>query len=260
MHLGENVMNTTSTNSVLAVIPARFASTRFPGKVIAPLAGKPLVVHTYERTREAQLVDDVVVATDDARVADALAEWNVPCVMTRPDHPAGTDRIAEVAEGSTSHLIVNVQGDEPLIDPATIDSAVQAMLDAPEVVMATARHKITEARDIADSNCVKVVCDNHGRALYFSRSPIPAVRDEDALGTESHWLHIGLYVYRRDFLIEYARMAPTPLEKLEKLEQLRVLENGYSIAVVDTEYQSIGVDSPADLERVRTILEAQLAK
>lgn len=252
-------MRSTSENKVLAVIPARFASTRFPGKVIAPLGGKPLVAHTYQRTRAAQRVDDVVVATDDDRVVNAMKILDIPVVMTSPDHPSGTDRIAEVAEKSDATIIVNVQGDEPLIDPATIDSTIAPLLESSDLPMATARRLMTDPKDIQNPNCVKVVCGIDGRALYFSRSPIPAIRDGDDMAEARYWLHIGLYAYRREFLLEYARMAPTPLEKLEKLEQLRVLENGYPIMVVETDYQSIGVDTPADLERVREILEAQLA-
>jgi 3-deoxy-manno-octulosonate cytidylyltransferase (CMP-KDO synthetase) len=249
-----------NTHEAVAVIPARYASTRFPGKVIAPLAGKPLVQHTYERAVRAKLVKEAVVATDDARVADALAPYDTPVVLTDPDHPTGTDRIAEVARGRREELIVNVQGDEPLIDPATIDSAIQPLIDRPDVVMATARHRISDPADAADPNIVKVVCDETGLALYFSRAPIPHIRDaKEAPETSPYWQHIGLYVYRRDFLIAYARMPQTPLEQLEKLEQLRVLEKGYRIAVVETGYRSIGVDVPADFERVRDILEKRMA-
>ena len=251
---------------VLAVIPARYASTRFPGKVLAPLAGKPLVVHTYNRTRQARLVSQTVIATDDARVAEAVAQHDCRVVMTRRDHPSGTDRIAEVAAGTDAAIIVNVQGDEPLIDPATIDAAIRPLLDDPALHMATARVRIADWDDVHSPHVVKVVCDAQGRALYFSRAPIPHPRDaahvrytaRDAT-PECYWQHVGLYVYRRAFLLEYAQWAPTPLEKLEKLEQLRVLEHGYSMAVVDTAYRSIGVDTPEDLERVRALLERELA-
>lgn len=242
---------------VLCVVPARFASTRFPGKIIVPLAGKPLVMHAYERARRAKLVDETLIAADDPAIAEAVAPYGARLVMTRPDHPSGTDRIAEVAEGHPAEIIVNVQGDEALIDPATVDAAVQALLDHPEAVMSTARHRITDPELITDPNAVKVVCDAAGRALYFSRSPVPHIRDaadREAANT-CYWQHVGLYVYRRDFLLRYAKMPQTPLEKLEKLEQLRVLESGFDIVVVDTEYRGVGVDTPADLERVRAILE-----
>lgn len=242
---------------VLAVIPARFASTRFPGKVIAPLAGKPLVYHTYERTCQSRLVSDVVVATDDERVVEALRPYDVNVAMTRPDHPSGTDRVAEVAARSDAAIIVNVQGDEPLVDPEAIDRSIQPLLDRPGLSMATARRRITDPDEIDNPNVVKVICDREGNAIYFSRHAIPFIRDEAdrAAVPDCYWQHIGLYVYKREFLLNYAKMPVTPLEKLEKLEQLRVLEHGYKIAVVETEYQSIGVDSPEDLERVRAIFE-----
>ena len=242
---------------ILAVVPARYASTRFPGKIIAPLAGKPLVLHTYERAREAALVDEALIATDAQEVVDALAPFGVAPVMTRADHASGTDRIAEVVAGIDADIVVNVQGDEPVIDPAVIDATIRPLIEQPDVVMSTARCLITRPEDINNPNAVKVVCDARGHALYFSRSPIPYIRDaaDHAAAATCYWVHIGLYAYRRDFLIEYARMPQTPLEKLEKLEQLRVLENGYKLAVVDTEYESIGVDTPADLERVRALIE-----
>jgi 3-deoxy-manno-octulosonate cytidylyltransferase (CMP-KDO synthetase) len=250
----------TEAREILAVIPARFDSQRFPGKVIAELAGKPLVVHTYERTMQANCISKAVVATDDLRVLEALEPYTIPVVMTSADHPSGTDRIAEVARNTTADIIVNVQGDEPMLDPATIDRAVDAMLADPKLDMATAKHAITNPNDIRDPNVVKVVCDKNGMALYFSRSPIPHTRDVDERPPESplYWQHIGLYVFRRSFLLDYAAMRPTPLEQTEKLEQLRALENGHRIAVVETEFKSIGVDTPGDLERVRQMLEDTL--
>ena len=248
------------SREILAVIPARFASQRFPGKVIAELGGKPLVVHTYERAIEAECITKAVIATDDDRVRDALSPYDIEVVMTSPNHPSGTDRIAEVARSSTADIIVNVQGDEPMLDPATIDRAVGRMLADPKLDMATAKHAITNPDDIRDHNVVKVVCDKNGMALYFSRSPIPHTRDvnEPPVDAPIYWQHIGLYIFRRSFLLDYAVMEPTPLEKTEKLEQLRALENGHRIAVVETEFKSIGVDTPADLERVRALLEAKL--
>lgn len=254
-------MSSYGGDKVLAVIPARFASTRFPGKVLAPIAGKPLVVHVYERTRRASTVSETVVATDDARVAEALRPYDVPVVMTQPDHPSGTDRVAEVARESDATVVVNVQGDEPLIDPHTIDATVRPLLETNGFDMATARRRLTDPERIANPNVVKVVCDKRGRALYFSRSPIPHVRDEAdraAAREACYWQHIGLYAYRREFLLAYAQMEPTSLERLEKLEQLRALENGYAIAVVETEYESIGVDVPDDLQRVQERLRGLL--
>ena len=180
---------------VLAVIPARYASTRFPGKVIMPLAGKPLVQHTYERAARAELVDEAVVATDDEKVAEALAPYNTPVMLTSPDHPTGTDRIAEVMRQREEDLVVNVQGDEPLIDPATIDDAIRPLLERPGVVMSTARHLIPHIEQAQNPNIVKVVCDQTGLALYFSRAPIPHIRDAAEAGSEPacYWQHIGLY-------------------------------------------------------------------
>jgi 3-deoxy-manno-octulosonate cytidylyltransferase (CMP-KDO synthetase) len=250
-------MNSIIRPRILAVIPARYASTRFPGKIIAPLAGKPLVLHAYERALEASLVSEALIATDDEKVVEALSPFGATVMMTRKDHPSGTDRLAEVAGKVSADILVNVQGDEPLIDPHTIDATIQPLLDHSDVAMATARRRITRTEQINDPNAVKVVCDRNGRALYFSRARIPFIRDtaDSAAAAECYWEHVGLYVYRREFVLEYARMPQTPLEKLEKLEQLRVLENGLPIAVVDTEYESIGVDTPEDLERVRRLLE-----
>jgi 3-deoxy-manno-octulosonate cytidylyltransferase (CMP-KDO synthetase) len=241
---------------ILAVIPARYGSTRFPGKIIAPVCGKPLVWHAYMRSLEAEWVSDAVIAADDMRVVEALKPFDVPVVMTRADHPSGTDRIVEVAEKSDADIIVNVQGDEPMIDPRTIDETIRPLLEYADVHMSTARNLITDPAQIDNPNVVKVVCDHRGMALYFTRATIPYVRDPDdrAKNPACYWQHVGLYVYRREFLLRYAKMAQTPLEKLEKLEQLRALENGYAIAVVDTEYDSVGVDTPEDLEVVRRLM------
>lgn len=252
-------MDLTGRPRVLAVVPARLASTRFPEKMLADLAGKPLVLHAYERAARATLVDEVLIAADDQRIVDAVTPFGARVVLTRVDHATGTDRIAEVASGVAADLIVNVQGDEALIDPATIDAVIRPLLAQPEVVMGTARVRIQDSRRIADPNVVKVVCDARGHALYFSRSPIPHIRDEvdRPQAASCYWQHIGLYVYRRDFLLAYAGLPQTPLEQLEKLEQLRVLENGHRISVVDTEYDGTGVDTPEDLARVRAVLEAE---
>lgn len=246
-----------STGKILTVVPARYASSRFPGKIIELVAGKPLVLHAYERAQQASLVTEVLIAADDPRIVDALKPFGARVVLTRPDHPSGTDRIAEVAAQIEADVVVNVQGDEPLIHGETIDACIRPLLDDPEVVMSTARVLITEPAKITNPNVVKVICDTRGRALYFSREPIPHIRDaaERAQAPACYWEHVGLYAYRRDFLLAYARMPQTPLERLEKLEQLRALENGYRIAVIDTDYEGVGVDTPEDLARVRAILE-----
>ncbi len=240
-------------SKVLAVIPARYGSTRLPGKVLADLAGKPLVWHVHHRASQAGLVDETLVATDDRRVVDALRPYGVPVLLTRDDHATGTDRLAEVARRCPSAIVVNVQGDEPLIDPGTIDAAIRPLLADPALPMATVRHRIRDVQRIADPNVVKVVCDVHGRALYFSRSPIPHVRDGDTPPDllPTYWQHVGLYAYRREFLLHFASLPQTELEKAEKLEQLRALEHGFPIGVVETEHESLGVDTLADLEWVR---------
>ncbi len=249
-------MNILPRPKVLAVIPARYESSRFPGKVIVPLHGKPLVYHAYARACEASLVDEVVIAADDQRILDALAPFGARVVMTRNDHNTGTDRVAEVAAQSDADVIVNVQGDEPLIDPRVIDDAVRPLLEDPSLPMSTARRRLTDLAEMADPNVVKVITGVNGRALYFSRLPIPYVRDTAAHPAPGApcYQHIGIYVFRKDFLFTFAKLPQTPLEKLEKLEQLRVLENGYPIAVVETSYLAIGVDTPQDLERVRALM------
>jgi 3-deoxy-manno-octulosonate cytidylyltransferase (CMP-KDO synthetase) len=255
-------LSTGNAPGIVAIIPARYASERFPGKVIMPLAGKPLVAHTYDRTRRASRLTDVIVAVDDERVVDALRPYDVKMVMTRRDHATGSDRIAEVAAGLDADIIVNVQGDEPLVDPELIDESIQPLLDDPDLQMATARHAIDDPVLYNDSNCVKVACDQNGRALYFSRSRIPFIRDERINPQEQqvYWQHIGLYVFRREFLLKFASMPSTPLERLEKLEQLRVLENGYDIAVVEARTKALGVDTPADLARAEAILAERRSK
>jgi 3-deoxy-manno-octulosonate cytidylyltransferase (CMP-KDO synthetase) len=243
---------------ITAIIPARYASTRFEGKALADIKGKPMVRHVYERTALAQLVSEVIVATDDERIGTAVRSFGGRVVMTSRDHETGTDRLAEVAAGLDSEIVVNVQGDEPLIEPAMIDEAIRPLVEDPAIVMGTLKSRIRNLHDFLSPNVVKVVTDRNGFALYFSRSPLPNFRDKwndlkDEAFNSGKLLchkHVGLYVYRREFLLQYARMAPTQLELSEKLEQLRVLENGYRIKVVETAYESIGVDTPGDLEKV----------
>lgn len=243
---------------VTAIIPARYASTRFEGKALADIMGKPMVQHVYERTCRASLVSEVIVATDDPRIEAAVKAFGGRVEMTSISHETGTDRLAEVAERIDSEIIVNVQGDEPLIEPAMIDEAIQPLVDDETIVMGTLKSRVKNLHDFLSPNVVKVITDCNGFALYFSRSPLPFFRDkwddlkDDAFasGRLLCHKHVGMYVYRRDFLIHYARMPQTLLERAEKLEQLRVLENGYRIRVVETEHESIGVDSPSDLEKV----------
>jgi 3-deoxy-manno-octulosonate cytidylyltransferase (CMP-KDO synthetase) len=250
-------MGAADGRKVLAVVPARYASTRFPGKVVASLAGKPLVAHTYDRTRDAALVNEAVVATDHEIVRETLEPLGIPVVMTRPDHVSGTDRAAEVVENTDAVVVVNVQGDEPLIDPALIDAVVQPLLDDPAIAMATACRRITDAAALLNPNVVKVACALNGDALYFSRHAVPFVRETDDRGRVSHWHHIGIYAYQREALFQMAGWAPTPLELAEKLEQLRALEHGLRIRVIETDYECIGVDTPEDLDEVERYLAVE---
>jgi 3-deoxy-manno-octulosonate cytidylyltransferase (CMP-KDO synthetase) len=240
--------------TVLAVIPARYASTRFPGKPLAPIAGRPMIQHVVERVRQAQTVTRVVVATDDERIRAAVAEFGGEAVMTRSDHRSGTDRVAEVSAHIAADVYVNVQGDEPLIAPETIDAIVSAMLEDESVQVATPCIEIAEANDIMDPNIVKVVLDFDGNALYFSRAPIPWVRDSSAGLAVSHWKHLGLYAFRHSALVEYPTLPPGQLEPIEQLEQLRWLENGFRIRVVETAHDAVSVDVPADAERVEKLI------
>ena len=231
----------------LCIIPARYASTRLPGKPLRDIAGKPMIVRVYERAVQAKRVQDVVVATDDERIRTAVEEHGGRAVMTRTDHATGTDRLAEVAEKMTDYdLIINVQGDEPLIDPTVIDELVEPFLADARLSMATAKTLLTDEEEIANPNNVKVITDLAGNALYFSRARIPYARNEGA----NVYKHIGIYAYRRDFLLSYARMAQTPLERSESLEQLRALENGHRIHVIETDAVFIGVDTEEDLTAV----------
>ena len=249
---------------VAAVIPARYASTRFPGKPLADLCGKPMIQWVCEGTARCPLVDRVLVATDDERIAEAVIAFGGTAVMTRDDHPTGTDRLAEVAAGIDCDLVVNVQGDEPLIDPLMIEAAVRPLLDNSAIPMGTLKTPLTSLEEFHNPNVVKVVTDCQGFALYFSRAPIPHPRDfSDQLETCLRELatakHVGLYVYRRDFLLTFPKLAPTPLEEQEKLEQLRALEHGYRIYVAETALSAQGVDTPEDLERVRQFLQKREA-
>jgi 3-deoxy-manno-octulosonate cytidylyltransferase (CMP-KDO synthetase) len=260
-----------SPAQVVAIIPARYASSRFPGKALVDIAGKPMIQWVYERTCQAAGVGHVLVATDDARILQVVQGFGGHAVMTSPSHPTGTDRLAEVAARLDAELIVNVQGDEPLIEPAAIDAAIAPCAEDPTLVMSTLRCPIPTVDELFDISITKVVCDAQDFALYFSKAPIPYHRDawgpltsmiprlRLAGGTAPvvGWRHIGLYVYRRTFLLAFARLPQTPLERLEQLEQLRALEHGYRIKVVPTPYVSIGVDTPEDVAKVRRLLRGE---
>ncbi|MDQ6708152.1 MAG: 3-deoxy-manno-octulosonate cytidylyltransferase [Acidobacteriota bacterium] len=242
---------------ILGVIPARYASSRFPGKALAAIAGKTMLEHVYERVSLARYLTSVIIATDDDRIYQSARAFGAQVRMTRADHLTGTDRVAEVASAEKAEIIVNVQGDEPLIDPAAIDAAVLPLTDEPSIPMSTLSKKIEDPRENADPNVVKVVADRFQNAIYFSRSTIPFMREAKDRNTPIY-KHVGLYVYRRDFLLRYSELPVGPLEKAERLEQLRALENGFKIRVVETDYESLGVDTPADLDRVSRLFEASL--
>jgi 3-deoxy-manno-octulosonate cytidylyltransferase (CMP-KDO synthetase) len=236
----------------VGVIPARYAASRFPGKPLVPIAGRSLVQRVYEGAVRARRLTRVIVATDDARIAEHCRTFGAEVAMTEATHPTGTDRIAEVARGLDEEIVVNVQGDEPLIEGAVIDAAVAALEADPEVPMATVVHA-AEAEGLGDPNRVKVVLDRRGRALYFSRSRIPYEREPGA----RYWQHVGLYAYRRPFLLAFVAMAPGELERVEALEQLRALENGHPIGVAVVEgWRAVPVDVPEDVARVEAALRA----
>lgn len=245
--------------SVALVIPSRWGSTRFPGKPLHPIAGKPLVRHVWERSLRARNIARVLIATDDDRIAEAAHGFGADVVMTSADHPSGTDRIAEVAARlrGITHFI-NVQGDEPLIDPLLIEELAGALRRDPRIAMITAATPFGDPREADDPNCVKVVTAASGDALYFSRSRIPFHRDAgDRDGALTPMLHLGIYGYRRDTLRKLVLLPPTPLERCEKLEQLRALEHGIPIRVISTGHRGIGVDTPADVGRVEKLLMAE---
>lgn len=243
--------------NVLCVIPARYASTRLPGKPLKDIAGKPMICRVYERAAKAARVAEALVATDDERIYEAVLQHGGKAVMTRKDHPTGTDRLAEVAEKYPDvDLIINVQGDEPLIEPALIDELAAAFDGDADLQMATVCTEIMDEVEAKNPNNVKVVMDKKGYALYFSRSLLPYPRHT---GTPVY-KHIGIYAYKRDFLLQYAKMAETPLEHAESLEQLRALENGYRIKVIKTPYRFVGVDTAEDLAKVNEIYRQMMKK
>lgn len=242
-----------ATTRVVAIIPARFGSTRLPGKPLAEIAGRPMVEHVYRRVEAASSVELVVVATDDERIARAVTAFGGAVRMTRHDHLSGTDRLAEVAGTLDCDVVVNVQADEPLIEPEMVDAAVSC-LQAPEILMSTLRCPLRDTDDLHDPNVVKVAVDRHGYALFFSRAPIGLSRSAGPDTPVPVDKHIGLYAYRRSFLLTLSGLDPTPLECAERLEQLRALEHGYRIMTIATAHDPIGVDTPAELDRVRRLL------
>ncbi len=241
---------------VVGIIPARYGSTRLPAKALAQVAGRPMIQRVYERAKQARVLEEVLVATDDERIADVVRRFGGNAVMTGSAHQSGTDRIAEVARQLDAQVILNIQGDEPLIHPEPIAAIAEFLLAHPAVPMATVMTTLTRTEDLANPNVVKVVVDQDGYALYFSRAPIPAVRDSSLVTRHSspYFKHLGLYGYQRHFLLQFPTLTRTPLEQAEQLEQLRALEHGYKIRVLETTHDSIGVDTAEDLQRVETLL------
>lgn len=243
----------------IGIIPARYQSTRLPGKPLAEITGKPMIQHVYENTARSQTLHSVIVATDDQRVKDAVEKFGGNAVLTSKEHTTGTDRVAEVAKKLNIRIVVNVQGDEPFVNPGMIDEIVNPLLKDESIPMCTLKHEIIDREDLNNPNVVKVVTDDNDFALYFSRSLIPYPRYE-----ESHraYEHIGIYAYRKDFLLHFSELNPTNLEKTEALEQLRVLENGFKIKVILTEqeYIPLSVDTTEDLEKARKLLQSQRDK
>lgn len=242
---------------IVGVIPSRWGSTRFPGKSLAMISGKPMIQWVVERVKQAKKLDAVIVATDDQRIADCVQSLGIPDVvvaMTRTDHPSGTDRIAEAVQGFDIDAVINVQGDEPLIDPALIDE-LAGVIASGEWDMATAATPISDSAQINDPSVVKALFNRHGQALYFSRATIPFIREPEGVPTAGiYWRHIGIYAYRRDYLLQLVAEPPCALENLEKLEQLRALDMGCRMKVIQTQDFGIGVDTPEDIAKAEALL------
>ncbi len=248
---------------VIAVIPARWSSSRFPGKPLALIQGKPMIQWVYEQANKAKYVSELIVATDDSRILDTVNGFGGTAVMTSSEHESGTDRIAEVVRDRNCEIVVNVQGDEPLIPPANIDLSVKPLLEGVSQSVVTLRIPIKSHKELLDRNITKVVVDKFGQALYFSKAPIPWDRDNSGMNSPVEHLkpfwykHIGLYAYKKEFLMEFSNLSESNLEKIEKLEQLRILENGHGIKVVETDLDSIGVDCESDLVLIQERLAEQ---
>lgn len=240
---------------VIGVIPARYGSSRFEGKVLADIHGKPMLQWVWEAAKKARVLDEVIIACDDRRIEEAVQSFGGKAVFTSKEHPSGTDRICEVVNPLEVKVVVNIQADEPLIEPVMIENVARPLLDTPQLNMATLMKEIDDPQEIADPNVVKVLTDKNGLALYFSRAGIPYRRDKS--GEVTYYKHIGLYAYTKDFLFIFKNLPESNLERIEKLEQLRVLEQGFRIKVIETKISTIGVDTPADLEKVKKILSGK---
>ena len=242
---------------VVVIIPARYRSARLPGKPLVSLAGKPMIQRVYERAKLAQRIDRVMVATDDERIVKVVEGFGGEARMTRAEHRTGTERVAEVAAHEEGEVFVNVQGDEPLLDPVAVDTAVASLLEEPAASIGTVATPIKTTADLMDPNVVKAVLDFDGNALYFSRAPIPWVRDTASKMQVRHLKHLGLYVFQRHALLEYPTLPQGELERIEQLEQLRWLENGWKIRVAEVAHDAVSVDVPEDVARVEKLLEGE---
>jgi 3-deoxy-manno-octulosonate cytidylyltransferase (CMP-KDO synthetase) len=243
----------------VGIIPARYGSTRFEGKLLADFCGKPVIQHTWENAKKSNFIDDLIIATDDKRIYNAAKGFGANVVYTSISHKSGSDRLTEVAASLDARVIVNIQADEPLLNPIMIDDVAEAVLKDNTLVMATLCHKINSAKEIHDPNVVKVVFDRNGLALYFSRSVIPYERidPDDKSQVTDYYKHIGIYAYAKDFLFTFKSLPESRLEKIEKLEQLRVLENGYRIKVIETKFDTIGIDTPEDLKKAVEMIKGK---
>jgi 3-deoxy-manno-octulosonate cytidylyltransferase (CMP-KDO synthetase) len=250
---------------ILGVIPARYGAIRFPGKPLADICGKPMVLHVYDRAKQARSLTDLVVATDDNRIFSVVEQAGGKAIMTSVDHQSGSDRLGEVARKIEADIIVNIQGDEPLLEPQMIDKMVEPLTNDKTILMGTLKKRIVDPEDLQNPNIVKVVCDKAGFALYFSRSLIPypktGWKDASIHGLAesdlAFYKHLGLYAYQKEFLLQFTKLPISYIEKVEGLEQLRALDNGYKIKVVETKFDTIAVDTPEDLEKVKQILKSQ---
>ena len=243
---------------VIGVIPARYSSTRFAGKVLADIMGKPMLQHVWERAKLSRMLDDLIIACDDEIILKAANKFGAKAVMTSKEHTCGTDRISEVVNPIDVKVIINIQGDEPLIHPMMIDSVARALLEDHSINMATISKKIEDPMQVFDPNVVKVVVDKNNFALYFSRAPIPFLAPNAEIDQVTYYKHIGLYAYTKDFLFTYKNLPSSNLEKTEKLEQLRVLSEGFKIKVIETTFDTVGVDTVQDLEKVKEQLQKRI--
>lgn len=238
----------------IGIIPARYGATRFEGKLLAELCGKPVIQHTWENAKKAKSIEDLIIATDDKRIYSCVKGFGAKVVYTSKEHKSGSDRLTEVVTSIDAKVICNIQADEPLIHPAMIDDVVSPLLKDKSILMTSLCHKIRNEHELLDPNIVKVVRDRKDFALYFSRSAIPYMRNQDSRGV-NYYKHIGIYAYTKDFLFTFKSLPQSKLEKIEKLEQLRVIENGYKIKVVETKFDTVGIDTPEDLEKAVNLIK-----